>query len=143
MTRIIEPAIEMIKSFEGCRLHSYKDSVGVWTIGWGHTLGVVPGEAITQGKADAFLMADVQPLITRIENMVKVPINNNEFCALLDFCFNLGAGSLFHSHLLTYLNLGLPKSTVAAQFALWDHAGGIVESGLTRRRRAEHDLFLS
>lgn len=124
-------------------MESYKDPVGIWTIGWGHTLGVIPGEKITQGKADAFLIADVQPLMTRIDNMVKAPINNDQFCALLDFSFNLGINVLYHSHLLTNLNSAYSRVTIAREFLKYDHAGGKVLPGLSVRRKAEYDLFLA
>lgn len=55
---ISDTGLVLIKRFEGCRLKSYQDSVGVWTIGYGHTTGVVKGQNITQAQADTYLKSD-------------------------------------------------------------------------------------
>lgn len=137
----IEPAITLIKEFEGLKLHAYRDSVGVPTIGWGHTKGTHLGMIISMAEASAFLLADVRAVEPHLDSMVKVPMSTGERCALLSFCFNLGTGSLYHSHLLYYLNAG-NRTEAAEQFLRWDHAGGQRLAGLTRRRKAERALFL-
>lgn len=140
----LSKAIAMIKSFEGCVLHAYQDSVGVWTIGWGHTgPDVHKGLVCTQDQADRWLQQDLNSAVKRMIMMIHVPLSDNKFCALADFCFNLGTGAFYHSHLLTYLNAGTSDQLVSAEFLKWTHAGGKVLPGLVRRRQAEHDLFLS
>lgn len=138
----LSKAIEMIKEFEGCVLHSYLDSVNVPTIGYGHTLGVHPGQVCTQNQADQWLQEDLNKVVVGMTSLIRVPINDNQYCALADFCFNLGVGSLRYSHLLTYLNAGYDPQAIAGQLLLWNHAGGQVLAGLTRRRAAEYSLFL-
>jgi len=131
------------KSFEGLRLTAYQDVGGVWTIGYGHTgPNVRAGLTITQAEADALLRSDVEDAVTCVNRAVNVPITQNQFDALVDFCFNCGRGSLLQSTLLRKLNIG-DFTGAAEQFALWDHAGGDVVQGLVRRRQAEAELFAS
>lgn len=143
MTDRFNPAIRLIKKFEGCKLHAYQDVVGVWTIGWGSTAGVTPGMVITQEQADSMMLVDVEHRAIAIQKMVHPVINDNEICALISFAYNVGLNALHHSHLLTYLNAGEPKLKIAAEFLKWDHAGGRVFAGLTRRRHEEANLFLA
>ena len=131
------------KSFEGLRLTAYQDVGGVWTIGYGHTgPNVRAGLTITQAEADALLRSDVEDAVTFVNRAVNVPITQNQFDALVDFCFNCGRGSLLQSTLLRKVNIG-DFAGAAAQFALWDHAGGEVVEGLVKRRTAEAELFAS
>lgn len=142
-TRTInDKGLELVKQMEGCRLKSYADSVGVPTIGYGHTKGVKLGQTISSEQATQFLKYDLQEAERGVEKLVKVPISENEFAALVSFTFNLGVGSLAKSTLLRLLNSG-DKVAAARQFVLWNRAGGKVLSGLTRRRIAEKDLFLT
>ena len=132
--------LALTQHFEGLRLKAYQDSVGVWTIGYGHTHGVTSGMTCTPEEASNSLMEDVQGAVYAVNRMVTVPLNQNQFDALVDFVFNLGSGSLSSSTLLKLLNQG--KYTEAAeQFPLWDHAGGVVVNGLKIRRIAEMNLF--
>ena len=131
------------KSFEGLRLTAYQDVGGVWTIGYGHTgPNVRAGLTITQAEADALLRSDVEDAVTCVNRAVNVPITQNQFDALVDFCFNCGRGSLLQYTLLRKVNIG-DFAGAAAQFALWDHAGGEVVEGLVKRRTAEAELFAS
>jgi lysozyme len=134
--------LKMTEQFEGCRLDSYQDSAGVWTVGFGHTLGVQPGQTITQLQAEAFLLQDMQRAVKYVNMLVKVPLTQGEFDALVDFAFNVGCGALADSTLLKLLNAG-DYSGAANQFDAWDHAAGQVVAGLLRRRQAETDEFNS
>jgi len=100
------------------------------------------GLTITQAEADALLRSDVEDAVTCVNRAVNVPITQNQFDALVDFCFNCGRGSLLQSTLLRKVNIG-DFAGAAAQFALWDHAGGEVVEGLVKRRTAEAELFAS
>jgi lysozyme len=132
----------LIKSFEGCKLQAYQDSVGVWTIGYGHTgPDVTPGKVISQGEADLFLDWDLQWVNKCIRESVKVPLNQNQWDALGSFIFNLGGTKFRKSTLLLKLNLK-DYGGAADEFLKWDKAGGNVLPGLTRRRKAERELFL-
>src|SRR5215469_13127525 len=96
--------LKFTTQFEGLRLQSYQDSVGVWTIGWGHTRNVGPGQSITQDQAMEFLKEDVQTCVDFINSHCKVQLNQNQFDALVDFAFNLGTGALGSSTLIRLVN---------------------------------------
>ena len=133
--------LSLTEQFEGCSLTAYQDQVGVWTIGYGHTgPDVSPGLTITQDQAQAMLAHDVGRAAACVNNLVAVELTQNEFDALVDFVFNLGAGAFTSSTLLRDLNAG-DFAGAAAQFEVWDHAGGAVVAGLLRRRQAEAALF--
>ena len=137
-------AIELAKKFEGCSLHAYWDKWGhCWTIGWGHTKGVYQGKTCTQDEADLWLQKEMEGVCSAVMHLVKVPINNNQICALTDFAYNCGVGSLQNSTLLRLLNEGAPLTEIADQFLRWDRAGGIILQGLERRRIDEKALFLA
>jgi lysozyme len=130
----------LTESFEGCRLSSYQDQVGVWTIGYGHTRGVGPGMLCTPAQAEAWLIEDIQWASDTVNKYVTVVITQGEFDALVDFTFNLGANNFWHSTLLKLVNKG-DFTAAANEFAKWDRAGGKVVAGLLRRREAEEAEF--
>lgn len=130
-----QAGLELIESFEGLRLTSYQDSVGVWTIGYGHTQGVQPGQIITQQQAQAFLQQDLGVAEAAV-NKLGLTLTDNQFAALVSFTFNLGAGNLNK-----LMSQGI--AAAADRILLFDHAGGKVLPGLTRRREAERALFLT
>ena len=133
--------LALTQEFEGCRLKAYQDQVGVWTIGYGHTgPGVVDGLTITQEQADALLASDITAASSFVNQVVTVPLKQNQFDALVDFAFNLGRAALGGSTLLKMLNVS-NFDGAAGQFLLWVHAGGKVVAGLQRRRRAEQAMF--
>jgi len=135
--------LALTEQFEGCRLTSYQDQKGVWTIGYGHTgPTVVRGLTITLEEAEKLLIGDVQIAASFVNRVVLVELTQNEFDALVDFVFNLGRGAFESSTLLRELNTG-NFAAAAAQFDLWDRAGGAVVAGLLRRRQAETGLFSS
>ena len=139
---INQAGIKLITAFEGCELKSYQDAVDVWTIGYGHTKDVHPGMTITQAQAEQLLQEDLEEFESAVEDAVSIDLNPNQFAALVSFCFNLGAGSLFASTLLRILNDG-DIHAAANEFPRWNKAGKQVLLGLTRRRLAERALFLS
>lgn len=135
-----DKGLALTKQFEGLRLSAYQDGGGVWTIGYGHTKGVYKGQVISEAQASSFLMEDVQEAVKAVNKYVTVPINQNQFDALVDFTFNLGVNALASSTLLRMLNSG-NVSGAAAQFVRWNKDNGVVVAGLTRRREAEAQLF--
>jgi lysozyme len=134
----------LIKHFEGCTFNVVDDGAGYPTIGWGHKL--VPGDGInkdtilTQDECDALFDKEIAPFEFDVNNLVKVPITQGEFDALVSFAYNVGSGALAHSTLLRDINAG-NYTAAANQFPIWDHAGGRVMLGLTRRRIAEEKEF--
>lgn len=129
-----------IYGFEGCRKQAYQDSVGVWTIGVGHTKGVKPGQSCTDAQAQIWFTEDLEDAEAAVEHLVTVPLTQGQFDALVSFVFNLGPKRLTTSTLLRHLNAG-NYSAAAAQFKLWCHAGEQILPGLVKRRAWETDSF--
>lgn len=138
----MNPAVPIIKEFEGCKLKAYKCPADVWTIGYGHTDGVKEGDEITQQEADRLLASDVDLFTSGVKRLVTSDINPNQLGALVSFAFNLGLGNLRHSTLLKLVNAG-DFVGAANQFPRWNKAAGKVLPGLIRRREAEKKLFLT
>ena len=138
--------MRLIKESEGCVLKAYPDPAtggAPWTLGWGHTgSDVTPGKVITQAEADRLLDEDVDIFERGVNRLVNVDLTQGQFDALVCFAFNLGLGALQQSTLLKLLNAG-DYEGAAKQFQRWDKAGGKVMAGLTKRRQAESELFLS
>ena len=133
--------LRILKSLEGLRLDAYLDAVGVWTIGYGTTSGVVPGMQISQAQAEEFLKKDLATFEMAIANAVKVPLSADQFSALVSFIYNIGATNFVGSTLLQLLN---QKDYMGAadQLLRWNKGGDQELPGLTRRRQAERALFL-
>jgi lysozyme len=139
--RISKNGIDLIKSWEGCRANAYLCPAGIWTIGYGHTKTVTPGMKIDYTKADSLLLEDLKRFESAIRQLVKVPLNQNQFDALVSFTFNVGEGAFKGSTLLRLLNAG-NYNAAAAQFGKWVYAGKKVLPGLVARREAEYQLFI-
>jgi lysozyme len=144
MSRQVNKAtLDLICGFEGCRLSAYLDQGGLVTIGVGHTGPEVHlGQTITQAEAEQLLSQDLSSAEDAVTRLVSVPLNDNQFGALVSFVFNVGAGNFASSTLLKLLNAGLVNEA-AEQFVRWDHVAGVSSLGLLRRRQAEQGLFLS
>jgi lysozyme len=136
-----ERGLALTKSFEGLHLGAYQDCAGNWTIGYGHAgPSVSPGQSISEAEAETLLQADLAEAVACVNHAVQVPISQDQFDAMVDFCFNAGRGNFAQSTLLRKVN-SRDFGGAVAQFALWVHAGGEVVSGLVRRRNAEAALF--
>jgi len=138
--KISERGKDLIKLFEGCRLKAYDDGVGVWTIGYGHTVGVKPGDEITQEQADEWFSEESEQFSNKVQVLVLVEVNQNQFDALVSLAYNIGVGALSRSTLLRKLNAG-DYQGAAEQFDVWNRGGGKVMIGLVRRREQERKLF--
>ena len=144
MGRTNRQGVELIQSFEQCRLRAYPDpGTGgePWTIGWGHTgPDVYPGLEITQDEADGLFVSDLASFEADVESCLEVESTGNQYSALVCFAYNCKGwhGSI----LLRKFNTGDIEGT-AAEFGRWTRAGGRVLRGLVRRREAERELFLT
>ena len=139
--RNLKKAIDMIKEFEGLVLHAYKDTGGVWTIGYGHTKNVQPGQVITKAQADAYFDQDFAVVCAAVDKDLKVKLNDNQYGAILCFIYNVGEGILKGTGFAAALNKGDFK-TALAKHALYIHdASGKAVKGLIIRRQKEADLF--
>lgn len=145
---IIPAAVELIKSFESLRLDAYVDDVGKLTIGWGTTaaagVGIAPklGMRITEAEADVYLARAIEKFASAVRPAIKVPVNENEFGALVSLVYNIGPTQFLASTVLRRLNAG-DRDGAADAFRMWNKGGGRVLNGLIRRREAERRLFLT
>jgi lysozyme len=134
--------LELLKRSEGFRSHIYNDINGFPTIGYGHRIRqreAFPA-GISEGQAGDLLVSDVRQAEQDVSRLVKVPLKQGQFDALVDFCFNLGAGRLASSTLLKALNGGR-YGEASEQLLRWDIAGGVENAGLKARRAAEFELW--
>lgn len=144
--KISEAGIHLIKMFEGLELQSYQDIAGVWTIGYGHTETAGPNQKINEREAEELLRRDLGPRERAVEQLVSVPLNQNEFDALVSFVFNVGADAFKNSTARKRLNRN-DRMGAAEAITWWNKATvrGVLREvrGLTRRRAAERALFLT
>ena len=138
--QISEEGISLIKHFEGCGLEAYQDSIGIWTIGYGTIKGVKEGDQINQDEAEHLLQEEMPEYEGYINEMVNVPLEQNQFDALCSWVFNLVHKNLSESTLLRVLN-DEKYDEVPKQIVRWNKAGGQVLKGLVKRRQAEADMF--
>ena len=136
---ISERGLNLIKSYEGCRLSSYRCPANKWTIGYGHTQGVYEGMTITQEQADNMLREDVKYYADAVDRYnSRFNFNQAEFDSLTSFAFNCGVGSL--QAVMSCCNT---KQEIAEECKLYNKGGGVVLAGLVRRREEEYKLFMS
>jgi len=139
--RIGQAGLSLIKDFEKCVLVPYKDSGGVWTDGWGNTVDVDPKCAVTKEQADERLVKNLAKVEDCINDSVTEVLTQNQFDALCSLVFNIGTSAFKNSTLLRKLNNR--DKTAKDEFVRWNKDNGKVMGGLTRRRLAETELFVS
>lgn len=142
-------AINLIKSFEGFYSKPYICPAGVPTIGYG-TIRYPNGKkvtmndpSITEAQAIEYLKYDLTTFELSVDALCVDTINQNQFDALVSFCYNLGAGNLKSSTLLKKVNKNPNDTSIKEEFAKWNKGGGKVLAGLTKRRTAEANLYFS
>lgn len=136
-----------ISLYEGNELTAYKDQVGVWTIGVGHTAAAgLPeprkGMTITAEESDQILSRDLVLFEGVVNKAVKVPLNQNQFDSLVSLALNIGGGAFSKSTLVKKVN-AKDYAGAAEQFLVWNKAGGKVNDGLVNRRAKERKTFLT
>ena len=141
MKQINQDGLNLIKQWEGLRLEAYLCPAKVWTIGYGHTATAKKGMSISEAEAVNLLRGDLARFQRCVENAVTVPLNDNQFAALVSFCFNVGEGAFRGSTLLKKLNAG-NYDAVSSELARWNKVGKSVSAGLTNRRAAEAGLWV-
>ena len=134
-----DAGLNLIKQFEGLRLGAYKDSGGVPTIGYGHTATAKEGQKITKADAERLLQGDVASAEEAVKRLVKVPLSQNQFDALVSLTYNIGSGGFAGSTLLKKLNAG--DKDVTKEFIKWSKDGDRRLPGLVSRRKEEAKLF--
>lgn len=138
--------LDIIKQFEGLSLSAYKCPAGKVTIGFGNTFyedgkPVLMGDKITKERADFLLLKVAEQFANRMAKYIKSDINDNQKSALLSFAYNCGIGNFSGSTLLKKVNANPNDPTIRQEFMKWNRSKSVVLSGLTRRRKAEADLY--
>jgi len=146
--RISQKGLNLIQRFEGLSLKPYKCPAGIWTIGYGttfYTNGIKVKETdnpISQAEATNLLIEVLKHYEQSVDSFCRDDITQNQFDALVSFCYNVGAGSLKSSTLLKKVNANPNDETISLEFMKWNKGGGKVLKGLTERRKAEADLYV-
>jgi lysozyme len=149
ITKIGSKGLDLIKSFEGLRLKPYLCSAKVPTIGYGNTFYenktkvTLKDSAITEQRAIELLLWSLRGFERHVDSYCVDTITQNQFDALVSFCYNVGPANLKSSTLLKKVNANPNDPTIRAEFLRWNRAGGRPLAGLTRRRTAEADLYFS
>lgn len=138
---VSQKGIDLIKEFEGCKLYAYRDSVGIPTIGYGHTKGVRMGMSITKLQAETFLKDDIKP-VERVLNAMGINYTQNQFDALVSWIYNLGSGNFRSSTMYRKILAKADEVEITDQLVKWHNAGGRPLLGLKRRRVAEANMYL-
>lgn len=139
--RINDAGLQIIKESEGLRLEAYNLG-GQWLIGYGHSRTARAGMTITESEAERLLREDVRDSENAVKNMVEVPMNVNQFSAMVSLAYNLGSGGFSRSTVLERINQG-DYQGAADGFLNHNKAGGQVNEHLTHRREKERELFLT
>jgi lysozyme len=141
--RVSEEGVKLVAGFEGLALKPYRDVVGVWTVGYGHTGPGTPKLQLhSAAEARALLRHDLQRFELAVHGAVRVPVTQHQFDALVSLAYNIGADAFAKSTLVRRLN-ARHYGRAANQFRVWNQGGGRVLAGLVRRRAAERALFLA
>jgi len=151
MNSINQKTFDLIKSSEGLRLEAYPDPATGGepiTIGYGTTIypngiKVKLGDTITKQMAEFSLLHDITNFSTKIYSLIKKPLNDNQFGALVSFSYNVGIKNLQISTLLKKVNENPNDLSIKDEFLKWKKAGGKVLPGLLKRRIKEAELYFS
>ena len=152
MTKITttgKKGIDLIKSFEGFYAKPYMCPASVPTIGYGTTRYpngnkvTLKDVSITEQKGVEYLMDDLKTFEKYVDSYCRDDVNQNQFDALVSFCYNLGPNNLKSSTLLKKVNLNPSDPSILNEFLKWNKGGGRVLKGLTKRRQAESNLYFS
>jgi lysozyme len=143
--KVTEAGLSLIRESEGFRERAYRDAVGVWTIGYGHTSAagaphVTPAMRVTRAEAEDILARDVAMFVKGVRKLLACELADEQFSALVSFAYNVGLTNFAASSVLKAVNSG-DFDAVPRRLALWVKAGGRTLPGLVRRRAAEAALF--
>lgn len=144
---VSDKAVDFIKDYEKWRPCAYVDAVGKLTIGYGHLItsgdGFNKDSCITRAQGLELLRSDLSIAASCVERIVRVPLTDNQFGALVSWAFNVGCSAATKSTLVTKLNAGAEANEICTQLRRWNKGGGQVLPGLTKRREAECTLYKS
>lgn len=142
--------LDLIKKFEGWFSAPYKDPIGIPTIGYGFTYYLpsrmkvtMQDKPLTKEQGEVMLKQVLKGYEGDVLRLVKKPLTQNQFDALVSFTYNLGGANLGKSTLLKKINVNPNDPTIKAEFVKWNLAGGKIYAGLTRRRKEESELYFT
>jgi lysozyme len=143
--KVTEEGFTLIRESEGFRARAYRDAVGIWTIGYGHTSAagapdVKAGDEVSREDAETILTRDVEMFAGGVARLVTQALSDAQFSALVSFAYNVGLGNFKGSGVLRAVNEG-DFASVPRRLAAWNKAQGRVLPGLVKRRAAEAELF--
>ena len=147
--KLNDKGYNLIKEFEGLKLKPYLCSAGVPTIGYGNTYYLdntkvkLTDAPISKQMAEILLQRTADVYASKVANLIKKPVTQNQFNALVSFAFNLGVRALQNSTLLRLVNINPNDANIAKEFLKWNKAGGRVVQGLTNRRIKESALYFT
>ena len=147
--KLNDKGYNLIKEFEGLKLKPYLCSAGVPTIGYGNTYYLdntkvkLTDAPISKQMAEILLQRTADVYALKVANLIKKPVTQNQFNALVSFAFNLGVRALQNSTLLRLVNINPNDANIAKEFLKWNKAGGRVVQGLTNRRIKESALYFT
>lgn len=140
--KLSESGLKELKSYESLKLTAYQDQGGVWTIGYGHTKNVKSGDNCTQTQAEEWLREDVysaeKTVISETETLI---LTQNQFDALVIFCYNVGNSAFKNSTLLKKVKANPNDTSIADEFKRWIYVKGVVSNGLVNRRQKEINIY--
>jgi lysozyme len=144
--KLNKEGIKLMHDFEDCKLEAYLCPAKKWTIGWGNTFyedgkPVKQGDKITQERADQLFMIIAEDFAKRVRTLVKKTLTENQFSAIVCFTYNVGVANLSKSTLLKKVNVNPLDQSIKDEFMKWNKVAGKVLNGLTRRRKAEAELY--
>lgn len=139
---------KLIQQFEGLKLKAYKDSVGIWTIGYGNITyldgsKVKKGDKITREQADLIFKATANKFALDVANLIDVCLTQNQFNALVSLAYNIGISAFKGSTLLKKVNVNPNDKSIVNEFLKWKYASGKVIQGLLNRRIKESEVYFS
>lgn len=138
--KISQQGVDFLKKEEGFRNKAYRDSVGVWTIGYGSTGSHVgPGQRISDAEGEALLREDLQRFENIVNAKIKQPMTQNQFDAMVSLAFNIGTGGFANSSVAKRFNEG-DTAGAADAFKMWSRAGRH-KNLLAKRRGREIAMF--
>lgn len=143
--KLSQRGIDLIKQLEGYSSKAYPDPAtggAPWTIGYGTTKGVKPGMVITAQQAEKMLRDDVAKFESGVSSLITSPTTQGQFDAMVSLAYNIGLGNFGKSTLLKKHNARC-YTCAADQFRVWNRANGKVMNGLTKRRAAEREVYMS
>lgn len=143
--KLSQRGIDLIKQFEGYSSKAYPDPAtggAPWTIGYGTIKGVKPGMIITAEQAEKMLRDDVAKFESGVSSLITAPTTQGQFDAMVSLAYNIGLGNFGKSTLLKKHNARC-YTCAADQFRVWNRANGKVMNGLTKRRAAERQIYMS